>query len=47
MRKLFGTEKMINAYVPFRMRQTGNLTVREIENRLNNPTDGYGTYFTS
>ena len=47
VRKMFGSEKMLRAYIPFRIKQTGNLSMKEIERRLNNPSDSYGPYFTA
>jgi hypothetical protein len=47
VRKIFGSEKMIRAYIPLRIKQTGNLSMKEVERRLNNPSDSYGHYFTA
>ena len=41
--KLYVTEKLLKTYVPTKF---SRLTQRDIEHRLNNPTDSYGTYFT-
>ena len=46
VKKLFGSDKVMQAYLPMRLRQAGGLTMREVENRMNNPTEEYGLYFT-
>ena len=39
VRKMFGSDRLIRAYMPLRMRQTGNLSMSELQKRLNNPTN--------
>jgi hypothetical protein len=41
--KLFITERILKGYLPHRF---SKVTMRDIEERLNKPTDSYGTYFT-
>jgi len=48
IQKVFDTEKVLRRYLPFKMtkaNERANLTVKEMEKRLNNPTDAYGPYF--
>ena len=47
IKKVFGTERVLKAYIPQRMRQAGNLSMTELERRTNNPSDSYGPYFTA
>ena len=44
VRKIFASTKVLRAYLPLRLKE-GKITEREIERRLNNPTDSYGVYF--
>jgi hypothetical protein len=43
--KVFGSDKVLRAYLPLRLKQAGGLSMKEIEKRMNNPTDEYGPYF--
>jgi len=44
-KKLFTSDKILKSYLTLVLKQTGPMTMRTIENRLNNPTDSYGPYF--
>jgi hypothetical protein len=43
--KLYGSDKLLKSYLPARVRQSGNMTLKELERRLENPTDVTGPYF--
>ena len=40
--KIFISERLLKSYIP---RKFAKLSFKDIEKRLDNPTDSYGTYF--
>jgi hypothetical protein len=45
IKKTFSSDRLLKSYIPFRLKQGGELTEKNLEKRLNNPTDAYGPYF--
>lgn len=40
--KLYVSERLLKSYIP---RKFSRLSFKDVEERLDNPTDSYGTYF--